>query len=87
MGALRTDIIRHFLLKSLAVVCVACVVGLALSVALTRVLSGMLYGVSPADPTTLAIVVTVVLSVATLAALVPAVHAATVDPVRALRAE
>jgi putative ABC transport system permease protein len=48
-------------------------------------LSGMLYGVSPSDPVTLASVAGLVLAVATLASLVPAARAALVEPMRTLR--
>jgi putative ABC transport system permease protein len=58
-----------------------------LSIALTRALSGMLFGVSPSDPLTLSGVVATVLVVAALAALVPAVRAALVEPMRTLREE
>jgi ABC-type lipoprotein release transport system permease subunit len=45
----------------------------------------MLYGVSPSDPVTLSSVAGLVLIVATLASLVPAVRAALVEPMRILR--
>jgi ABC-type antimicrobial peptide transport system permease subunit len=66
---------------------VACVCGLALSIAFTRALSGMLYGVSPSDPLTLSGVIAIVLAVAALAAVVPATRAALVEPMRTLREE
>jgi putative ABC transport system permease protein len=85
LGAARGGIVRQFLLQALRVVGVACVCGLALSVAFTRVLSGMLYGVSPLDPVVLAGVVAVVLVIASLAALIPATRAALVEPMQVLR--
>jgi putative ABC transport system permease protein len=85
LGAFRGDIVRQFVNQGLRVVLVACAGGLALSAAFTRTLSGMLYGVSAADPLTLAGVVGLVLGVAALAALVPAARAAFVDPMQALR--
>ena len=85
LGAVRADIIRHFLLQALRVVGAACAAGLALSLAFARVLSGMLYGVSPSDPLILSGVIGFVLIVATIAALVPATRAAFVAPMRALR--
>ncbi len=66
---------------------VACLCGLALSLALTRVMSGLLYGVSPVDATTLVGVVVVVMLVATLAAMIPATRAAFIQPMRTLREE
>jgi len=87
LGAVRGDIVRHFLLRVLRVVCAACACGLALSIAFARLLTGMLYGVSPSDPMILSAVVGFVMAVATLAALVPVTRAAFVAPMHALREE
>lgn len=87
LGARRRHIIEQFLKQGLRVVCLACVCGLALSFAFTRLLAGMLYGVSPSDPLTLSTVVGLVLAVAALAALVPATRAALVEPMQVLREE
>ena len=87
LGALQRRIVAQFLLKAMRVVGTACFVGLALSFVLTRGLSGMLYGVAPWDPFTLASVVAIVLAVAGLAAWLPALRAARIDPMRALREE
>jgi putative ABC transport system permease protein len=87
LGARRSDIIRQFLGQGLRVVSLACVCGVTLSFAFTRVLSGMLYGVSASDPATLSSVVGIVLSVAAMAALIPATRAALIEPMRALRDE
>jgi len=84
LGALRGDIVRHFLVQGFRVVAPACACGLALSAAFARLLSGMLYGVSPADPVTLSSIVAIVLVVTALAALVPAARAATVQPMDVL---
>jgi ABC-type antimicrobial peptide transport system permease subunit len=85
LGASRHEIIRHFLMQGLRVAGLACLCGLALSVAFSRVLSGMLYGVSPSDSVTLSGVVGFVLIVAAVAALVPATRAALVQPMEVLR--
>ena len=87
LGALRQDIVRHYLLKGLRVVAPACAAGLALAAASGRFISGMLYGVSAYDPGTLAVVVAIVFIVATLASLLPAARAAMIEPVRVLREE
>ena len=87
LGAARIGILRQFLGQSVRVTAVACLCGLALSLALTRVMSGLLYGVSPADATTLVGVVAVVMLVATFAAIIPATRAAFIQPMRTLREE
>jgi hypothetical protein len=87
VGALRSDIAAQFVGKTLRVLAIACVAGLALSFAFGRLLSGMLIGVSPTDPGTLVGVVAIVIGVGVLAALVPAARAALVDPMRVLREE
>jgi putative ABC transport system permease protein len=87
LGAARSDIIRQFLVQGLRVAGLACVCGLVLSIAFTRALSGMLYGVSPSDPLTLSSVIAIVLVVSALAALAPATRAALVAPMRTLREE
>ncbi len=87
LGALPGRIVAQFLFGALRVVVIACAVGAALSLVATRSLSGMLYGVSPSDPLTLAIVIAVVLAVATAAAVLPALRAARIEPIRVLREE
>jgi ABC-type antimicrobial peptide transport system permease subunit len=71
----------------LGVTVVGCVAGWGLALASSRMLSGMLYGVSPSDLVTLSSVVLVVLLVAAIASLVPAVRAARLDPMQVLREE
>ena len=87
LGALRRDIVGHYVLKSLRVIATACAAGLALAAASARFISGMLYGVSAYDAATLAAVVVIVVAVATLASLLPAARVARVEPARVLREE
>jgi ABC-type lipoprotein release transport system permease subunit len=87
LGALQGHIVRQFLAKALRVVAISCAAGLVLALALSRSISGMLYGVSPMDPLTLTGVVTIVVVVAAFAAFLPALRAARVDPMDALREE
>jgi putative ABC transport system permease protein len=58
-----------------------------LAAGFARLLSGMLFGVSATDPTTVAGVLALVLAVSAAAALIPAVRAARVEPMQALREE
>jgi predicted permease len=85
LGASRQEMIRHFVMQGLRIAAVACLCGLGLSFAFSRVLSGMLYGVSPSDSLTMTGVVGFVLTVAAVAALVPAMRAAFVQPMTVLR--
>ncbi len=85
LGALRRDIVAQFLVRALSVVGLACVCGVALSMASARLLSGMLYGVSPVDPATLSGVIGIVVAVTALAVLVPVIRAAFVEPMQVLR--
>ena len=62
-------------------------IGLALAVGLTRVMSGVLFGVSPLDPITCGLVSVLLLVVTVTASYLPARRAARVDPMTALRAE
>ena len=87
LGAMRRDIIRRYVTHVLLIAAAASVCGLALARALSGVVAGMLVGVSPGDPLTLAGVTTLVLLVAGIAALVPATRAALVEPMRVLRDE
>jgi hypothetical protein len=87
LGAQQRQIVAEFLTKALGVVAVACVAGVALSFALSEFLAGMLYGVSRADPLAFGAVIALVAGVGTVAALVPALRAARVDPMNVLREE
>jgi len=87
LGAARVQIVKQFFLQGLKVCVLGCVAGWGLAVALARVLSGMLYGVSATDVTTLSIVVVLMLVVAAIASLVPAIRAARVEPMQVLREE
>jgi ABC-type antimicrobial peptide transport system permease subunit len=62
-------------------------VGAAVSIALSRVLAALLFGVTPHEPITYAIVALALLSVAVAAALLPARQATSVDPATVLRRE
>jgi ABC-type antimicrobial peptide transport system permease subunit len=73
--------------QALALAAVGLGAGLLAALALRRLVAGMLYGVAPSDPGTLAAVALVLLGVALAAAYVPARRAARVDPADALRCE
>jgi ABC-type antimicrobial peptide transport system permease subunit len=82
-GEVRGMFVRHGLLLTGA----GLVLGLGAAAALTRLMSALLFGVSPLDPVTLAAVSAVLAAVALLASYIPARRASGVDPVEALRWE
>jgi len=61
--------------------------GTAVALALTRMMTDLLYGVRPADPVTFAVVTIVLASTSILACYIPARRAMRVDPIVALRYE
>ena len=63
------------------------VIGLAVALMLARVMSGMIYNVSPADPSTFVSVLTMVVAIALLACYLPARRAAKANPMAALRVD
>jgi predicted permease len=87
LGAQQRNIVTQFLAKALRVVGIACAIGIVAALASARLISGMLFEVSPGDPVTLAGVVVLVVAVAALAALLPAWRASRVEPMRVLREE
>jgi putative ABC transport system permease protein len=87
LGALRSHIVGRFLAQGLRAAAVGCAAGLALAAALSHFLAAMLYGVSAIDPATYGGVVLLILLVAAIASLIPAVRAACVEPVKVLREE
>jgi ABC-type antimicrobial peptide transport system permease subunit len=62
-------------------------IGLLLALGLTRLMSGLLFGVSPTDPITYAVVAVGLIAVALTASYLPARRAASVDPITVLRTE
>jgi putative ABC transport system permease protein len=87
LGAMRGQIVRQFLGQGLRVALVGCVAGLALAAAFTRLLAGMLYGVSPSDVPTMVGVAATVIAVSIVASLLPAIRAARLEPMQVLREE
>ncbi len=87
VGASPADVVWLFVREGAALTLVGLGVGLAGALAAGRWISALLFGVTPADPVTLAIVVCALAGAAACATYVPARRAAGVDPSDALRAE
>jgi putative ABC transport system permease protein len=87
LGAQAGDVLRLVLRQGLGLSLVGVALGIAASLAGTRVLRGLLYGVAPTDPATFAAVALLLVTVALFACLIPARRALRVDPVVALRHE
>jgi ABC-type antimicrobial peptide transport system permease subunit len=87
LGAARGGLLRLMLGSALRVVLAGAAVGLAAAVALRGVLAAMVVDVATTDPTTYAAAAALMVLVALAAALVPALRAARLDPLDALREE
>jgi predicted permease len=85
LGADRSGILGLVMGRGLVLCGIGLVIGLAGSLALTRVMSSLLYNVTPTDPVTLATVAGVMIGVAAAACFVPAWRATRVDPLTVLR--
>ncbi len=87
LGARKIDVIRWVLRQAAPLVGAGLAVGLLVSLAVTRVLSSLLHGVTATDPLAVGTVCVVLALAALLACALPARRASRVDPVLALRAE
>jgi len=87
LGASRREILRLVVGEGMLLAATGMVVGLAVTVGLTRLMVSLLYGVRPTDPATLAGVSLVLGGIALLACYIPAWRATRVDPLVALRYE
>ena len=87
LGAHRMDILRLILGDSGKLTFAGIVLGLTGAFALTRLMTELLYGVTPTDPVTFILVPVILVCVAMLASFLPARRAARVDPIVALHYE
>jgi len=85
LGAQPRDILRVILGQGLKLLAIGVAIGLAASLALTRLMADLLYGVSTTDPLTFVTVTALLAFVALLACFIPAQRAMKVDPMVALR--
>jgi ABC-type antimicrobial peptide transport system permease subunit len=84
LGAGRRDVLWLILRQGLRLAALGIALGIVLTVALTRFISAQLYGVSPADPLTIALVTVLLTVVAGAASSLPAVQAMRINPIAAI---
>jgi predicted permease len=87
LGAQQRDLKRMFVRHALVLAAVGVAVGLVAAAAVTRLMSTLLYGVTPLDPITYAAVPVVLVVATVLASYLPVRQIVSVDPVEALRSE
>jgi ABC-type antimicrobial peptide transport system permease subunit len=87
LGARTGDVLRLVVGQGAKLIAAGVGLGLAGALLLTRLMTALLFEVSPTDPGTFISVTLLTLGVALLACLVPALRAAKVDPMIALRCE
>lgn len=87
LGAAARDVIGLVMKEGLRLSIAGLVVGVGLSLALTRLMQRLLFEVSPRDPLLYGGVALFICAVAALACLVPAMRATRIDPMQALRTE
>jgi ABC-type antimicrobial peptide transport system permease subunit len=87
LGATVTDVMRLVSRQSLVLSLVGLGTGMLITVAVTRAIAGLLYGISPMDVRVFGAVIAIILAVTAVACWLPARRAAKVDPIVALRCE
>jgi len=87
LGAQRYNVLSTVIRQGMTLTLIGCGLGVILAVALTRIVSSLLYGVTPTDPLTFALTVLLLGAVAFVSCWLPARRAARIDPMVALRYE
>lgn len=87
LGAQRSALTKMFVRQGLILAGIGVICGIAVAFATMRLMTSLLYHVSPMDPWTYAVATFSILAIAWLATYIPSQKAAVVDPINALRAE
>jgi len=87
LGASRGDVFKEVVGEGLRVTALGAALGAAMALATSRLLQGLVFGISATDGTTYAVVIGLVLSAAVLASTFPALRASRTNPVALLKAE
>jgi len=87
LGAQRSSVMALVLREMMVIACLAVIVAVPSTVGLARLFRSQLYGVTAADPLTMAVAVGLTAAMILLAAALPARRAASVEPMQALRTE
>jgi putative ABC transport system permease protein len=87
LGATSRQVVRNVVMPGLILTAVGVAVGAAAALAAVRLLQSFLWGVTPTDPLTFGAVIALLLAVALIASLIPALRVLRLDPALTLRAE
>jgi ABC-type antimicrobial peptide transport system permease subunit len=87
LGTARSSVLWLVIRETLLLAGAGAATGLALAIAGMHMVTSFLFGLSPEDPPVIALAIALLLLASALAGFVPAWRAASVDPMRALRAE
>jgi predicted permease len=87
IGAKQRDVLKLVLGQTLVLAAIGIAGGLVAAIAVTRFAANLLYGISPADPATFALIAVLLLLVSLVAGYFPARRATRIDPMTALRTE
>ena len=87
LGAERTQVVGMVFRENAWIAASGCLLGLVAAILASRTLASFLYGTSPHDPWVMTLSLAVLCLIAAVASLIPAIRAASVDPMKALRME